>query len=182
MYLYMLPLATNSETSAATLTSFPSASETVIPAPTHDGGVEHTAARFLPAAEWLDMARTGEVILFPPQVFLLHLVAESFGSASSLQAQRTALEDLLARAHGKDPPWAEMCMSPTLLFKRKGDGRAVLGLDKPGPELEGSGRRGDSERVVLVRFGKEGPREVEVRLRRDVLGEEREGPKEKEKL
>lgn len=53
------------------------------------------------------------------------------------------------------------------------DGRSVLGLDYPGPELEGTGRGGDKERVVVVRFGKEGPRDVEVRERAEVLGEER---------
>jgi hypothetical protein len=34
---------------------------------------------------------------------------------------------------------------------------------------------GDCERVVLVRFGKEGPRDVEVMRRRGVLGVGREG-------
>ena len=61
---------------------------------------------------------------------------------------------------------------------RKSDGRSVLGLDKSGRELEGSKRSGDPERVVLVKFGKEGPRDVEVRRRREVLDEERgEGAK-----
>lgn len=58
---------------------------------------------------------------------------------------------------------------------RKSDGRSVLGLDKPGPELKGSGRGGDESRVVLVKFRKEGPRDVEVRGRAEVLREEREG-------
>jgi len=58
---------------------------------------------------------------------------------------------------------------------RKSDGRSVLALDKSGLELEGSGRGGDSERVVLVKFSKEGPRDVEVRGRREVLEEERGG-------
>lgn len=59
------------------------------------------------------------------------------------------------------------------------DGRSVLGLDYPGPELEGSGRGGDGERVVLVRFKKEGPRDVEVRGRREVFDAERRGTEEK---
>lgn len=59
------------------------------------------------------------------------------------------------------------------------DGRSVLGLDHPGPELERSGRGGDGERVVLVRFRKEGPRDVEVRFRKEVLEEERRGKGEK---
>lgn len=66
-------------------------------------------------------------------------------------------------------------MSPTSLFMRKGDKRVVLGLDKPGPELKGSGRGGDWDRVVLVRFEKGIPGMVEVRRRREVLAEEREG-------
>lgn len=66
-------------------------------------------------------------------------------------------------------------MSPLSLGIRKknGDGRVILGLDGQGPELEGRGRKGDAKRVVLVRFGKEGPREVEVRERREVLEDER---------
>ncbi len=66
-------------------------------------------------------------------------------------------------------------MSPTGILLRKSDGKSVLGLDKPGPELKGSGRGGDGVRVVLVKFGKEGPRNVEVRMRREVLDEEKEG-------
>jgi len=65
-------------------------------------------------------------------------------------------------------------MSPIGLLMRKSDGRSVLALDKPGPELKGSGRGGDEGRVVLVRFRKEGPRDVEVRGRGEVLAEERE--------
>jgi hypothetical protein len=59
------------------------------------------------------------------------------------------------------------------LLIRKSDGRSVLALDKPGPELKDSGRRGDEKRVVLVKFRKEGPRSLEVRLRKDVLDEEK---------
>ncbi len=61
-----------------------------------------------------------------------------------------------------DPPWTEKCICPSVLFTSRIDGRQVLGLGKPGPELEGSGRRGDGERVVLVRFSREGTRDVEV--------------------
>jgi hypothetical protein len=55
-----------------------------------------------------------------------------------------------------------------------GDGRLVLGLDRPGPELARSGRGGDPDRVVLVDFRKEGPRRVEVRSRETVLAQRRE--------
>jgi len=56
---------------------------------------------------------------------------------------------------------------------KREDGRVVLGLDRPGPELEGQ-RKGESEHVVLVEFKKEGPRRVEVRKKKDVLAETRE--------
>ena len=65
-------------------------------------------------------------------------------------------------------------MSPTGLMMRKSDGRSVLALDKPGPELKGSGRGGDARRVVLVRFSKEGPRDVDVRERAEGVAEEKE--------
>lgn len=75
--------------------------------------------------------------------------------------------------NGKSIKWADKCMSPTGLFMSKKDGRSVLALDKPGPELTGSERGGDEDRVVLVKFSKEGPRDVEVRWRREILEEER---------
>lgn len=75
--------------------------------------------------------------------------------------------------HGSSPPYSEKCISPYVLAlpHRRCDGRVVLGLDKPGLELEEYGLQGDSERVVLVKWSKEGPRELEVRWRRDVLKE-----------
>ena len=78
-------------------------------------------------------------------------------------------------------PWSDKVISPAALFVRRGDGRIVLGLDKPGPELKGTTRGGDWERVVLVNFRKEGPRDVEVRGREEVVKEEREGGEEEEK-
>ncbi len=155
--------------------------EVVIPPPTHDGGLEHTAARFLHAETWLNMARSGEIILFPPQFFLLYLVnqylttptadaAQPF-SREELKAQRKALQAFVKEG---DPPWGDKVMSPIVAVKSKKDGRSILGLDKPGQELKGSNRRGDPDRVVLVDFGKEGPRNVEVRWRKEVLEEERQ--------
>jgi len=40
--------------------------------------------------------------------------------------------------------------------------------------LKDSERGGDAERVVLVKFGKQGPRDVEVMCRTDVFREKRE--------
>lgn len=74
---------------------------------------------------------------------------------------------------GKGISWADKVMSPIGIMMSKKDGRSVLGLEKPGSELKGSGRGGDEKRVVLVKFSKEGPRNVEVRERAEVLAEEK---------
>lgn len=189
MYIYFLPLAGSPEASAATgdgeeanaLNLEAMSGEVVIPKPTHDGGLEHTAARFLHAGTWLNLARSGEVIMFPPQFFLLYLVNQFLTtpatdaaqplSREELRAQRKALQAFLKEG---DPPWGDKVMSPIVAMRSK-DGRSILGLDKPGVELQGSERRGDAERVVLVDFKKEGPRNVEVRWRKEVMEEERQG-------
>lgn len=179
MYIYFLPLTQN-PTPASTSTSS-SITQSVVPAPTSDGGLEHTAALFAPCSTWLSQARANEIILFPPQFYLMYLLAPfltplSSPSQSQLQSQRDAVLEFLKGdgGDGKGIKWADKVMSPIGLLMRKSDGRSVLALDKPGPELKGSGRGGDEGRVVLVRFRKEGPRDVEVRGRGEVLAEERE--------
>ena len=186
MYLYMLPLSA----------TFPeeNSGKTIIHTPTHDGGLEHTAAAFDDAKNWLARTQKGEVVLFPPQCYLLHLVsqfvtgplADGADAEGHYQRQRDALMGFIQKvptAEGNHAtsqiPWAEKAMSPTSLFVRKADKRVVLGLDKPGPELKETGRGGDWERVVLVKFTKEaGPQGVEVRRREEVLREEREEARE----
>ncbi|KAK2018570.1 NUDIX domain-containing protein [Colletotrichum eremochloae] len=195
MYIYMLPFSASTGASAM---------ENEIIVPTPDGGVEHTAAKFDDASTWLYRADKGEIILFPPQYYLLHLVSQFCKAAAPSPApgrghgdayfasQRRGLLDFLETVPTTAPtgsssswsaaqrhptseiPWAHKVMSPHNLFIREGDGRIVLGLDKPGPELKGSGRGGDWERVVLVKFTRDGPRKVEVRGREEVLKEERE--------
>ncbi len=177
MYIYFLPVASiHGSPSTGPITS---SKDALIPIPTHDGGLEHTAARFLPPQSWINMAQSGEIILFPPQLYLLSLIAPflspqnvpSIMDPEQLSHQRQLLKDFLKTG---EPPWAEKCISPTQLMKRKEDGRVVLGLDKPGPELRDSGRKGDADRVALVAFAREGPRNVEIRWRKDVLEAERE--------
>lgn len=200
MYLYFMPLAESPSAGAGAGGSGP-VDVDVVQTPTPDGGVEHTAATFADASEWLRRQRRGEIVLFPPQCYLLSLVAEVFGSVSPgsvghdlearYAAQRRALMEFVRRTPtaaseaaaagggGKalHPsaliPWSEKVMSPHTLFIRDSDDRIVLGIDKPGPELKGSGAGGDFERVVLVKFAKGGPRDVEVRGREDVLREEK---------
>lgn len=179
MYLYFLPLAQQPDEKRL-LDELPTDGEREeIPVPTSDGGIEITEARFLRASEWLRLAQAGEVMLFPPQFLLLHLVAGFLDPAPSttttttttadtaapqeLESRRQALREFV---HSGSPPWTEKCISPKML-KMGSDGRAVLGLDQPGPELARSGRRGEMERVVLVRFRKGEAREVEVGWRSD---------------
>lgn len=164
MYLYFLPLA------------HPGIPQT-LHIPTCDGGVEHTEAQFLPASEWLSLAQAEKIILFPPQFFLLKLVADFLKTVSSSRDQRLSTralqlqrEDLLEFVETGDPPWGEKCISPWPL-KKEGK-RLVMGLDEPGPELDGTDRRGDAERVVWVQFkGKEGTSGMEVAWRKDVVDE-----------
>ncbi|KAF2638821.1 hypothetical protein P280DRAFT_404134 [Massarina eburnea CBS 473.64] len=211
MYIYFLPIGSTSPTkhaaSSSSQTSTPPESglgeedEIVIPNPTHDGGIEHTAARFLPPNKWIDLARQNRIILFPPQFFLTLLLAPYLSpsvtspsspipSATELQQERERLLDFLSKPRmydGKpEVSFAEACISPVSLGKgqygeKDQDGvgmgvdrdTAVLALDRAGKEVEeqeGNGRRGLREWVVTTRFKKEGPRDVDVRRRVDVLG------------
>jgi hypothetical protein len=177
MYVYMLPLEAGGEGVAAQSTTVAS----------DDGGKEVTAATFGDAAEWLRQAAAGEIILFPPQFYLLHHLARFLDpkagqGAGELRRQRQEVLDFLRRPQdeagsGKEGsrralvgkiPWAEKVISPVTLGILE-DERWVLGLDRPGPELKDTSRGGDWERVVLVRFQARGvPREVEVRWRHEM--------------
>ncbi|KAF2679879.1 hypothetical protein K458DRAFT_374339 [Lentithecium fluviatile CBS 122367] len=208
MYLYFLPLGSISPTKHASTSSAKTPpnpglideDEIVIPNPTHDGGIEHTAARFLPPNKWIDLARQNRIILFPPQFFLTLLLSPYLASTvtspsspipslSELQAERDRLAAFLWKPRmydGKpEVSFAEACISPVVLGKgeygqqdQDGVGRgvgkdtAVLALDRPGREVEalGHGRCGVREWVVTTRFKKDGPRDVDVRRREDVLG------------
>lgn len=187
MYIYFLPTLTSTPLSEAARDD--SEAEVKIPVPTTDGGLEHTTARFLPASAWLRLAQEGRVILFPPQFFLLHQVAQHFDNLSSptaygsiskeslpreeLEARRKRLLDFVKTG---EPPWTEKCISPSVQpprdGKRREDGRVVLGLNRPGPELEEAktGRKGVAEECVLVEFKKEGPRKLAVISREEAMG------------
>ncbi|KAI9724282.1 MAG: hypothetical protein M1828_003706 [Chrysothrix sp. TS-e1954] len=176
MYMYFLPLA-----SSPTQSSKPSTAdeeEAMIPIPTSDGGLEHTAASFKPPSTWIEMQNRGDIIVFPPQMFLLSLISPflspSGANASDvtleeLRSQRQRLRDFLKTG---DPPWGEVCIGPQQFMRLK-DGRTVLSFEKPGHELEGTNRRGEKERVAIVEFKKEGPRNVEIAWKKDVVEAER---------
>lgn len=177
MYLYFMPLPVNADEKL--LEELPAEGEREeLQIPTSDGGIEVTEAQFLPASEWLRRATSGEIILFPPQFLLLHLVSgfldkepRSGASTEEMEKRRAALVEFV---HSGSPPWTDKCISPKMMNMSE-DGRAVLALDEPGPELKGSGRRGESDHVVLVRFKKGSAREVNVAWKKDVFREGREG-------
>lgn len=166
MYLYFLPLELGLELGKQT-------NQMHIPTP--DGGVEHTAAKFAWAGEWIQAALRAECVLFPPQFFLLSLVAdflktpadgEGKRDSEQLQEQRRQLMEFVK---SEDPPWGEKCISPKPI-KKSGD-TLWMDMGDAGPELEGTGRGGDKARVLRVELSGEldrerrtpRPREVEMR-------------------
>jgi hypothetical protein len=76
-----------------------------------------------------------------------------------------------------EPSWADACISPVVLGPGQyGDGKGtmtVLRLDQAGEEAGrvGRERRGVREWVVMTRFQKEGPRDVDVKRAGEVFGE-----------
>ncbi len=166
MYLYFLPI--DSELSSKT-------DKTQMHIPTPDGGVEHTAARFLYPREWLEMALDGDIVLYPPQFFLLSLIADFLISpptgeedldAEALREQRKRLMHFV-KTDG-DPLWGEKCISPNPIKGEKGK-YMIMGMGDAGPELEGTSRRGDAERVLRVELTKDVERGRQRRSPQEVV-------------
>lgn len=172
MYLYFLPLESGPELGKHT-------NQMHIPTP--DGGVEHTAAKFAWAGDWIESALRGECELFPPQFFLLSLVAQFLkppraesGEEGKLNTEQLKEQrnQLLEFVKGEDPPWGEKCISPNPI-KKSGD-TLWMGMGDAGPELEGTGRCGDKERVLKVELsceierGRRRPRPTELVMKKDL--------------
>lgn len=138
--------------------------------------IETMAPEWSRAENWLRRARSDEIILFPPQFLLLLLISEIFDgkgvdSDDAILSRRDQLRVLIETGGtgGGTPPWKDKFISPMGAAPRKMDNRQVLKLDQPGPELKGSGLKGEMDRVVLVNFSKQGPRQVAVAWRKDVI-------------
>ncbi|KAI9648192.1 hypothetical protein NHQ30_002824 [Ciborinia camelliae] len=185
MYVYFLPLDLSSPLGLGQEGD----KEKVIQIP-KDDGIEHTSASFAYCEEWVQKARKNEIILFPPQFYLLFLLSPflpappALGkhfSRDELQEQRENVRAFLKGdgGDGSGVQWGEKVMSPSPMKlgvkSNRGDGRVVLELVKQGPELEMEGRCGDAKRVLLVRFLKEGPRDMNIRDRKEFLEEEKRG-------
>ncbi|KAH7034625.1 uncharacterized protein B0I36DRAFT_316658 [Microdochium trichocladiopsis] len=194
MYLYMLPLSAGTDM-AASIPQDPAieAAEREAQIPTPDGS-EVMTARFDDPSAWNARNLAGKSIMFPPQVFLIQMVgqfvqgphptkdSDKNNKTAHYAAQREKLlawlkttptcnKDKYASQAASQIPWADKCISPVSIGLRKADGRAILTLDKPGPELRGTGRGGDWERVVLVKFGGPGPTNVEIVDRDEIFAE-----------
>lgn len=194
MYLYFLPTLSDSRDIPQGL---PEGGRQEVQVPTSDGGIEINEARFQPASSWLEQARAGEIMLYPPQFLLLSIVAEfldqgtsSSDSDATLTKTTTSVsreekderrKRLIEFVHSGNPPWTDKFVSPRNLRMLE-DQRVVLALDHPGPELQDSGKRGDFDRVIVVNFGKKGPTNVDVRWRSDVLKEIKETKEPKSSL
>ena len=149
--------------------------------PRSDGGKEHNSATFKYAEEWTELAQNNKILMFPPQFYLISLLApflrkpEKPLSTAELQKQRDQVIEFLENlpADGEDQvPWAKKIISPTT-GKMSKDGRAILLLDTSGPEMDNV-KRGDTSRFVLmsVAKGSKDPRErkLEVKSRNELAG------------
>ena len=113
--------------------------------------------------------------MFPPQFFLLSMVAQFLSSNSQqplsveiLEQQRNQLRQF---ARGGDPLWADVCISPSALVGKLGDGRTVMSLATPGEGLEKKGRRGTAEYCIISEFSKGGPRRLDLKKTSDIQEE-----------
>jgi hypothetical protein len=181
MYIYFLPLSIKNSNSSNN--GLHTAGDAVIPIPTSDGGLEHTAAAFDSCSSWLNKAAKGSIMLFPPQYYLIYLLSDFFkgngdsssASISDLEREREKVYDFLKGdgGDGSGVTWKDKIMSPLVTPSHRSDGRSLLILDTPGAELKGSGRVGDTMRAILVGFRPEGPKDVAVVMKADVLGDEK---------
>ncbi|KAK5074197.1 hypothetical protein LTS08_005153 [Lithohypha guttulata] len=134
--------------------------------------VETMAPEWKRPAEWIAEADAGKIILFPPQYILLYLISRFLDKPEDpAESRDIPEEERMSRREAlntfittdKSPvPWTDKFISPVPGPTKWIDGRQILALDKQGPELAESGLKGDTSHFVLVKFSKEGPREVQV--------------------
>lgn len=189
MYLYFLPLLSSPSNFGSRVSSSsvqPFTSQPLIPElhlPTPDGGIEHTAAKFRPPSEWLSLYASNEILLFAPQFFLLYIISPFLSAPLTPKSAVTTEEDLTILRNQRqsltdfiqsgDPPWTEKYLSATsVLQNRKLE---VFSLDEPAVELQGTSKRGDRERVLVInrerKSERRGSRGLEVAWRKDIFAE-----------
>jgi hypothetical protein len=173
MYLYFLPMAipTDYKEAKKVIGTLPIDGEAVIPTPTHDGGLEHTAAQFLAPQSWIKKAQEGSIILYPPQFFLLTMISQfldpTWDAYSTIDMERQRRE-LQIFVRGGDPTWKDVCISPVMRGGALKDGRNMLTLEFPGDEVKGLGRRGNKDYVVIMGTKEGSPAKVEVKTKKEI--------------
>lgn len=125
--------------------------------PTGDGGIEILSTRFMAPHMALDAAKREEIVLFPPQFYLISALLPFLEQPTGLEDHVTKLKrKQLVRFAEKE--FGQMTVEPHIL-KKLSDGRVVMGL----------GPNGDKENVVIVQFAKKGePRGLELLKKHDI--------------
>lgn len=125
--------------------------------PTADGGIEALSTTFLAPSAALAAAARNELVLFPPQFYLLsmllpYLPADADAADAASELRRRRLVRFAREGFGA------LVMEPAPL-RRLGGGRVVMGL----------GARGDRERAVVVELAARGePRGLRIVARGEV--------------
>jgi len=114
--------------------------------PTPDGGQEVIAARFVHPLTALAESRANNIILMPPQVYLLTTIAGILSGNKNTEAQRERIRVLSEGVFGR------MVVQPRALPQRDGLGRTILTYQ--GDEARG-GAKGRLHRCVC-KFQKDG--------------------------
>ncbi|EPS41845.1 hypothetical protein H072_4222 [Dactylellina haptotyla CBS 200.50] len=117
--------------------------------PTSDGGVETLSASFMTANEILAALGKNEIILFPPQAYLITRLSRFTNDTSlSVQQQREAIKS-----------WIEQEGVGKYVFEPRPEGKT-----KDGKRLIlGYGPRGDPHRKSVLKFGKGGmPADLQI--------------------
>ncbi|KAF3932674.1 hypothetical protein ABW19_dt0202413 [Dactylella cylindrospora] len=143
MFLAFLPV------SASQSDSLGAKEEDTTALPTADGGVETVSAAFLAAADILKSLKSNDIILFPPQAYLITRLS-TFANDSSLtiEQQREAIKKMIL-----DEEIGKLVFEPRPEGKTRDGKRLILGY----------GPRGDPNRKSVLRFGKGGmPADLEI--------------------
>lgn len=158
LYVYMLPL------------------NEPLPDTAHDGGLEHTEAEWADVAEWVRRAQAGEVMLYEPQAFPLHVMAPFFpqGPNRDYGAERKRLLEFIRTVPTGDTghftdqiPWKDKIMCPYVVGQVD-DGRVIISCEHPGPEIKDEEHRGGcAERMVMINTWTHNPRNAEMVRRKD---------------
>lgn len=131
---------------------------TTLPHPTPDGGKEHVSVELKTPSLILSAARAGSTLLMTPQFYLLSILAGFLSGSQDVVRERQALLAYLGETGLGD------CIICAFLERTLLDGRAVLGLERSGPEVDadGSGRKGDASRGIVMIPGAKDSRGMEL--------------------